>query len=72
MNDGSKTMIRTRFSQSPTGLLHLGNARAALFSALFATQGEGAFLLRIEDTDLARSEQKFTEILQDDLHWLGI
>ena len=65
-------MIRTRFSPSPTGLLHLGNARAALFSALFATQGEGAFLLRIEDTDLARSEQKFTEILQDDLHWLGI
>lgn len=65
-------MVRTRFSPSPTGMLHLGNARAALFSALYATKENGAFLLRIEDTDLARSEQKYTDILQEDLHWLGI
>ena len=65
-------MVRTRFSPSPTGMLHLGNARAALFSSLYATKEKGSFLLRIEDTDLARSEQKFTEILQEDLHWLGV
>ncbi len=65
-------MIRTRFSPSPTGLIHLGNARAALFSALFASKEQGKFLLRIEDTDAARSEDKYTELLQDDLHWLGI
>jgi glutamyl-tRNA synthetase len=65
-------MIRTRFSPSPTGILHLGNARAALFSALFAAKSNGTFLLRIEDTDATRSEHKFTDMLQDDLHWLGI
>jgi glutamyl-tRNA synthetase len=65
-------MVRTRFSPSPTGMLHLGNARAALFSALYAAKEKGAFLLRIEDTDLARSEQKYTEMLQEDLHWLHV
>lgn len=65
-------MIRTRFSPSPTGLLHLGNVRAALFSALFAKKMKGHFILRIEDTDAARSEHQFAEILQEDLHWLGI
>lgn len=65
-------MIRTRFSPSPTGFLHLGNARAALFSALYAAKNQGAFLLRIEDTDIARSDHKYTDSLQDDLKWLGI
>src|SRR3990167_6104012 len=65
-------MVRTRFSPSPTGLIHIGNARAALFSALYAAKEKGVFLLRIEDTDLARSEQKYTELLQEDLHWLGL
>ncbi len=65
-------MIRTRFSPSPTGLIHIGNSRAALFSALYAKHADGHFILRIEDTDAARSEQKYTDILQDDLHWLGI
>ncbi len=65
-------MIRTRFSPSPTGLLHLGNVRAALFSALFATQVHGVFLLRVEDTDATRNDQKFLDVLQDDLHWLGL
>lgn len=65
-------MTKTRFSPSPTGLIHLGNARAALFSALYATSVKGTFLLRIEDTDKERSEHKYTELLQDDLHWLGV
>jgi glutamyl-tRNA synthetase len=65
-------MIRTRFSPSPTGMLHIGNARAALFSDLFAAKEQGAFLLRIEDTDLVRSDQKYTEMLEEDLHWLGL
>ncbi|OGT44075.1 MAG: glutamate--tRNA ligase [Gammaproteobacteria bacterium RIFCSPHIGHO2_12_FULL_37_34] len=64
--------IRTRFSPSPTGMIHLGNARAALFSALFAKKNNGVFILRIEDTDIARSEERYIESLQDDLHWLGI
>jgi len=64
--------IRTRFSPSPTGMIHLGNARAALYSAWFATKNKGVFILRIEDTDLERSEERFTESLQEDLRWLGI
>jgi len=65
-------MIRTRFSPSPTGMVHLGNARTALFSALFARGSAGIFLLRIEDTDQTRSEHKYTEQLEEDLRWLGI
>ncbi len=65
-------MIKTRFSPSPTGLIHLGNSRAALFSALYAKKAKGHFILRIEDTDAARSELKYAEILQEDLKWLGI
>lgn len=64
--------IRTRFSPSPTGMMHLGNARAALFSALFAKKNDGTFILRIEDTDAERSLEKYIDSLQDDLHWLGI
>lgn len=65
-------MIRTRFSPSPTGMLHLGNVRAALFSALYAKKMDGIFLLRIEDTDATRSEQKYLDSLQEELHWLGL
>lgn len=65
-------MIKTRFSPSPTGMLHLGNVRAALFSALYAKKMAGTFILRIEDTDQARSDHQFTDMLQDDLQWLGI
>lgn len=64
--------IRTRFSPSPTGMIHLGNARAALFSALFAKKNDGTFILRIEDTDAVRSEERYVESLQEDLHWLGV
>lgn len=64
--------IRTRFSPSPTGMIHIGNARAALFSALYATKNQGTFILRIEDTDAVRSEERFVDSLTDDLQWLGV
>jgi len=53
-------------------MLHLGNARAALFSALYAKKEQGIFLLRIEDTDVSRSDEKYIDILQNDLIWLGL
>lgn len=64
--------VRTRFSPSPTGMIHLGNARTALFCALYARKHSGVFVLRIEDTDLTRSNEQFVEALQKDLHWLTI
>lgn len=64
--------VRTRFAPSPTGLLHIGNARAALFSALYAKKADGVFILRIEDTDIIRSETQYVDSLQEDLHWLGV
>lgn len=65
-------MIKTRFAPSPSGLLHLGNVRTALFSALLARRNQGIFLLRIEDTDQQRSAEKYVEALMEDLHWLGL
>jgi len=65
-------MIKTRFSPSPTGKLHLGNVRAALFSALYAKKMQGRFILRIEDTDEARSQASYADLLQTDLQWLGL
>ncbi len=65
-------MVRVRFAPSPTGLLHIGNARMAVFNWLFARRHKGAFILRIEDTDVARSERKHMEQLMADLHWLGL
>lgn len=64
--------IRTRFAPSPTGFLHLGNVRTALLSALAAQHAGGAFVIRIEDTDAARSRPEWTDALLDDLRWLGI
>ncbi len=64
--------MKTRFAPSPTGLIHLGNARTALFSALYAHGHGGTFLLRIEDTDKARSTEAFIQALCADLKWLGI
>ncbi len=64
--------IRTRFSPSPTGNLHIGGVRTTLFSALFAAKHQGVFILRIEDTDAIRSEERYAELQQQDLHWLGI
>lgn len=64
--------VRVRFAPSPTGHLHVGNVRTALYNWLFARQHHGAFLLRIEDTDLARSEQQYETQLMEDLKWLGL
>jgi len=65
-------MTKTRFAPSPTGYVHIGNVRTALFNALFAKHDKGIFLLRIEDTDQSRSEEEYTKQLQDDLLWLGM
>jgi glutamyl-tRNA synthetase/nondiscriminating glutamyl-tRNA synthetase len=63
---------RVRFAPSPTGLLHVGNARTALYNWLFARHTGGEFLLRIEDTDLDRSEARHETQLIEDLKWLGL
>jgi glutamyl-tRNA synthetase/nondiscriminating glutamyl-tRNA synthetase len=65
-------IVRVRFAPSPTGQLHIGNVRTALFNWLFARQKRGTFILRIEDTDLERSEARYETQLMDDLKWLGI
>ncbi|MEI6479900.1 MAG: glutamate--tRNA ligase [bacterium] len=67
----SDTVI-TRFAPSPTGFLHMGGVRTALFSYLYAKQNSGKFLLRIEDTDKARNKEEWTTGLIDDLAWLGL
>ncbi len=64
--------IKTRFAPSPTGHLHLGNARTALFNLLLARREEGRFVLRIEDTDAERSRDTYLHDLLEDLRWLGL
>jgi nondiscriminating glutamyl-tRNA synthetase len=64
--------VRVRFAPSPTGLLHVGNARTALYNWLFARRHGGAFILRIEDTDRERSQMRYEHQLIEDLHWLGL
>jgi glutamyl-tRNA synthetase len=64
--------VVTRFAPSPTGYLHIGGARTALFNWLFARHHGGKYLLRIEDTDRARSTQPAIEAILDGLSWLGI
>ena len=64
--------IRVRFAPSPTGLLHVGNARTALYNWLFARRMGGEFILRIEDTDVERSETRYEKQLIEDLKWLGL
>ena len=64
--------VVTRFAPSPSGELHLGNARTALFSLLLAKRYGGRFILRVEDTDLERSKDEYREALYDDLRWVGI
>ena len=68
----SDKKVRARFAPSPTGQLHVGNARTALFNWLFARQQGGTMILRIEDTDLERSEARYEQQLLDDLKWMGI
>jgi glutamyl-tRNA synthetase len=64
--------IRVRFAPSPTGYLHVGGARTALFNWLYARHEGGKFLLRIEDTDKARSTDEHTQVILDGLTWLGL
>lgn len=65
-------MIRTRFAPSPTGDLHIGGARTALFAWLFARKNAGTFILRIEDTDLERSTQESAEVIIEAMRWLNL
>lgn len=65
-------IVRTRFAPSPTGYLHLGSARTALFNFLFAKNQRGVFILRIEDTDKERSKKEFVDDIIESLQWLGI
>ena len=64
--------VKVRFAPSPTGELHLGGARTALFNWLFAKASKGSFFLRIEDTDKERSKQLYTDQIIDALKWLGL
>ncbi|BAP87331.1 glutamyl-tRNA synthetase [Burkholderiales bacterium GJ-E10] len=64
--------VRTRIAPSPTGMLHLGTARTALFSWAFARHHGGAFILRIEDTDLERSTEEAVQVILDSMKWLGL
>jgi glutamyl-tRNA synthetase len=64
--------VRVRFAPSPTGFLHIGGVRTALFNYLFARKHQGKFLLRIEDTDTDRSEKRFTDDILSSLQWLGM
>src|SRR5687768_6056189 len=61
-----------RFAPSPTGLVHIGNARTALLNALFARREDGTFILRFDDTDLERSKPELAQAIEEDLAWLGI
>src|SRR5436305_6441450 len=65
-------MVRVRFAPSPTGYLHIGAARSALFNWLYARKVGGKFLLRIEDTDLQRSTDESTRSIIEGLQWLGV
>ena len=64
--------VRVRFAPSPTGYVHVGNARTALFNWLFARHCGGAFVLRIEDTDVERSKKEYEQKLLEDLRWFGL
>ena len=68
----SDAPIVTRFAPSPTGALHIGGARTALFNWLYARGNGGKFLLRIEDTDRTRSSDENTQAILDGLTWLGL
>lgn len=65
-------MITTRFAPSPTGRLHVGNIRTALHNWMLARKLGGRFLLRIDDTDAARSREEFVDAIRADLAWLGL
>src|SRR5688500_8414760 len=64
--------VRVRFAPSPTGFLHIGGARTALFNWLYARHTKGVFVLRIEDTDAARNTQEAIDVILRGLEWLGL
>ncbi len=64
--------VVVRFAPSPTGFIHIGNLRAALLNYLFAIKNKGQFILRIDDTDLERSEDRYESAIKEDLSWLGL
>ncbi|MCG6864511.1 MAG: glutamate--tRNA ligase [Thiogranum sp.] len=68
----SEPRVKARFAPSPTGEIHLGNLRTALFNFLYAAGHDGVFLLRIEDTDKERSRPEYAQALMDELKWLGL
>jgi glutamyl-tRNA synthetase len=70
--ENSSTRIRTRFAPSPTGFIHLGNLRSALYPWAFARAKGGDFILRIEDTDQERSSQEAVDVIIEGLQWLGL
>lgn len=65
-------MTTTRFAPSPTGYIHVGNLRTALFNYMIAAKNGGTFILRIDDTDPVRSEEKYVDAIKQDLEWLGL
>src|SRR3989338_2202080 len=67
-----KQKVVTRFAPSPTGFMHMGTVRTALFAYLFARQNGGTFILRIEDTDKERSKKEFDDAILDAMKWLGL
>jgi glutamyl-tRNA synthetase len=69
---GDPMSVRVRFAPSPTGYLHIGGARTALYNYLYAKAKGGTFILRVEDTDLERSKSEFEKVQIEDLKWLGI
>ena len=72
MTDSTNPKVVTRFAPSPTGFLHVGGVRTALFSYLFAKQNGGKYILRIEDTDKLRSTPAFEKDIMEGLEWLGL
>ena len=64
--------VRVRFAPSPTGYLHIGGARTALFNWLYARHTGGTFVLRVEDTDDARNTREAVDVILDGLRWLGL
>jgi glutamyl-tRNA synthetase len=65
-------MTVTRFAPSPTGYLHVGNLRTALFNFLIARKAGGSFILRLDDTDPERSKEEYADAIKEDLEWLGL
>src|SRR6202795_75967 len=71
-NPPSGDRVRVRFAPSPTGYLHVGGARTALFNWLFARHEGGTFILRVEDTDVERNRPELVEGILEGLRWLGL